>query len=175
LESYGNDIWGNLDNFRFVYQSLTGDGFIVAQLSYANKPYAWSKAEIMIRESLQPNSAYSMLMYTPMNHTTVQQRSSTGAYSVDNPNETEHFYIHNKWFKIPKQGNVITSSCSKDKVIWVQMGQQIITMGSQVYLGMAVSGGSAKYPSRAIFDSITVNRTNVRPTIAITLPADYLN
>lgn len=177
LESFGNDIWGNSDNFRFVYQTLVGDGSIVAKLTYANKPYPWSKAGIMIRESLQPNSAYSMLMYTPLHHTRVQQRSATGAYSTDDPNMNpdgyEHIYNLYKWFKITREGNLITSYCSLDKINWVQMAQQAITMGTQVYLGMAVSGASPTYPSRAIFDSITVVKTNVAPTIAIASPANF--
>src|SRR5262249_51611526 len=48
----GLDIWGAADQFRFVYQSLTGDGEIVAQVTALQPTDPWAKAGVMIRETL---------------------------------------------------------------------------------------------------------------------------
>jgi hypothetical protein len=45
----GVDIWGTADQFRFVYQHLTGDGSIVARVRSINAVNAWSKAGVMMR------------------------------------------------------------------------------------------------------------------------------
>src|SRR5690349_3241423 len=57
----GADIWGQSDNFRFVYRTLTGDGVIIARVDAFNAPDAWSKAGLMIRESLQGGSKHASI------------------------------------------------------------------------------------------------------------------
>lgn len=174
IESYGADVWGNSDHFRFVYRSLYGDGSIVVKRGYMNSINHWSKAGIMIRESLQPNAAYSFLMYSPRNHSRVQQRASTGANAVDNPNGVNdlHWYELYPWMKITRVGNVITSSVSRDQITWVQLGQQTITMAPQVYIGLAVSGVTDNYYyTVAQFDNVTVTGPETNPNVTISTSA----
>lgn len=174
VESHGQDIWGNYDSFRFVYRTLSGDGSIVTQLSSLNRINNWSKAGIMIRESLDPNAAYSMLMHTPRNHSRVQQRTSAGAYATDNPNKVKdlHFYELYKWFKITRTGNIITSYVSRDQQNWVLLGNQTIPMPATVYVGLAVSGVNGGNATVAQFGNVTVTASNAAPTISISSPAN---
>ena len=48
----GRDVWGSSDQFRFVYQPVTGDVEIVARVVSITRAHSWSKAGVMIRESL---------------------------------------------------------------------------------------------------------------------------
>ena len=48
----GVDIWGSSDQFQFVYQTLVGDGEIVARVDSLQNVNDWAKAGVMIREDL---------------------------------------------------------------------------------------------------------------------------
>src|SRR6185436_19114387 len=45
----GADIWGTADAFRLAYQTLSGDGQIVARVASVQNINAWTKAGVMIR------------------------------------------------------------------------------------------------------------------------------
>ena len=48
----GADIWDTSDQFQFVYQPLQGDVEVIARVASLQYADAWSKAGVMIRESL---------------------------------------------------------------------------------------------------------------------------
>ncbi|MCX5643838.1 MAG: discoidin domain-containing protein, partial [Phycisphaerae bacterium] len=58
VTSTGTDIWGNADQFRFIYKSLSGNGSITARVDSLTRSDAWSKAGVMIRESLDAGSKH---------------------------------------------------------------------------------------------------------------------
>src|SRR4051812_43232260 len=43
----GTDVWGTSDQFRFVYQQVTGDVDVVARVDSILKIDSWSKAGVM--------------------------------------------------------------------------------------------------------------------------------
>ena len=57
LTGSGSDIWGNADAFNYVYQTLNGDGEIVARVVSLSNTDPWAKAGVMIRQSLDPELA----------------------------------------------------------------------------------------------------------------------
>ena len=57
LEGSGNDIWSSADEFHFAYQRLNGDGQITARVDSLVMTNVWAKAGVMIRETLDANSA----------------------------------------------------------------------------------------------------------------------
>ena len=52
----GVDIWGTSDQFRFVYQQLTGNGEIIARVTSLTNTDPWAKAGVMVREDLTANA-----------------------------------------------------------------------------------------------------------------------
>jgi hypothetical protein len=48
----GVDIWGTADSFRYTYQTLTGDGYLLARVASQGNTDGWAKAGVMIRDSL---------------------------------------------------------------------------------------------------------------------------
>jgi len=48
----GTDIWGQADQFTFVYQQVTGDVEVIARVDSITAAHAWSKSGVMIRSSL---------------------------------------------------------------------------------------------------------------------------
>lgn len=55
-EAAGADVWGGADAFHYIYQPMTGDGTIVARVASVQNTNQWTKAGVMIRESLAPGA-----------------------------------------------------------------------------------------------------------------------
>src|SRR4029077_14420046 len=61
------------------------------------------------------------------------------------------------WVKVSRSGNSFSSYTSMDGVSWVQVGtSQAISMGSNVYVGLAVTSGSTTALATATFDNVSV-------------------
>ena len=80
----GADIQGTADAFRFAYLPITGDCTLIARVASVQNANAWSKAGVMIRESLNANAANAFIAVTPGNGVTWQYRSSTGGGTTYN-------------------------------------------------------------------------------------------
>src|SRR5207302_11352971 len=51
VDGAGADVYGNNDQFRYLYQSSNGDGTITARVRYQSNSSNWAKAGVMIRQS----------------------------------------------------------------------------------------------------------------------------
>src|SRR6185295_16555800 len=60
ITASGGDIWDMADGFRFIYQPLSGDGEISARVVSVTHADDWTKAGVMIRETLAAGSAFAM-------------------------------------------------------------------------------------------------------------------
>ena len=60
----GVDIWETQDEFRFVYGAMSGDGEITARVDSIAAADAWTKAGVMIRETLSANSRFAYTLVT---------------------------------------------------------------------------------------------------------------
>lgn len=159
VETYGDSISRTADNFTFLYQTLNGDGSIIAHVGDHNNPRRRkTKIGLMLRASLQSNSVQSMIAKVPYSGIWVEQRTSTGDYLVTDPNRfgALHTYELYSWLKITRVGNEIVSFCSLDGVSWKIIGVQNVNLPSQIYVGLCVTGAKEGYPARAVFDNVQV-------------------
>src|SRR6187200_1825165 len=67
VRASGADIWGTQDEFRFVYLSMSGDGEIRARVDSVTATNAWTKAGVMIRETLSANSTFAYTLVSAAN------------------------------------------------------------------------------------------------------------
>ncbi len=150
----GADIWGSSDQFRFVYIPVTGNCTIVARVVSVQNIDPWSKAGVMIRASLNANSAHAFMAVTPSNGVAFQYRSSTGGGSVNN-NTTGLYAPY--WVRLVRSGNTFTGFRSPNGVNWTQQGSSTtISMGSTVYVGLAVTAHNNSTACTAVFDNVTL-------------------
>ena len=70
--------------YSFVYQPLAGDGVITARVASVEPVHAWTKAGVMIRQTLAAGAPHQSLFVTPGNGLAFQSRATTGATSVSN-------------------------------------------------------------------------------------------
>ncbi len=158
IESHGSDIYYGDDRFNYIYQPLRDDGEIVARVSEMNEPQGWSKAGIMIRETLTDNSKHMMLVKTPWNGIAPQYRPSTGGGSYHNSGGTSGIdTLHTpRWLKLIRTGNDFKSYYSYDGLTWIYLETTNIPMIQDVYIGLCASGASDGTPVKANFDHVSV-------------------
>ena len=78
----GADIWGTEDAFRYLYQPLPYDGDLVVRVAAVDGTHAWTKAGVMIRESLTPGSRHVSMFVSPGKGVAYQRRLTTGRTSL---------------------------------------------------------------------------------------------
>ena len=149
----GTDIWGTADEFHFAYKALTGAGSIVARVDSVENTNGWAKAGVMIRETLNADSTHAMMVVTPLQGVSFQRRNATGASSAS---DTTGGISAPYWVKIERDlsGN-FTASSSTNGSTWQMLGTpDNITMGANVYLGLAVTSHDAALTCQAVFSNV---------------------
>ena len=79
VRASGADIWGTQDEFRFFHAQLSGDGEITARVDSLTATDPWTKAGVMIRETLNANSRYAYTLVSAGNGVSFQHRLLAGA------------------------------------------------------------------------------------------------
>ncbi|GAA5497401.1 hypothetical protein Rhal01_03595 [Rubritalea halochordaticola] len=170
LDVASRDVWGAGDSFMFTYQRLDGDGEIIAHLkSQEYIDNAWTKSGVMIRESLDHDSKHVFALSSSSNGTRVQYRSATSGSSSDVNGGNS-----NKWLRLVRSGDTISSYASADGTNWTLMNSQSIPMAQQVYIGLANCSNNHTRAVTAIFDNVTVTGTLVNEdpaTNSLSVPA----
>ena len=59
LTGAGADVWGDADALHFAHLALPGNGSITAKVASLDAVHEWSKAGVMLRESLSPGAAHA--------------------------------------------------------------------------------------------------------------------
>lgn len=118
------------DGFYFVHQSLTGDGSITVAVSSLaeqagmgpgdtqNVTVPWAKAGLIVKESLQPTSAYAAIMVTASHGVRMQydythdEAGLRGSVSKTSP----------RWLRLTRSGGTVTGYNSTDGQTWHKVG-----------------------------------------------------
>ncbi len=162
----GADIWGTSDQFNYVYQPITGDQTIIAQVSGQTNTNAWAKAGVMIRESLNANSAFAAAIISPSNGLTFQYRTATNGVPGWN-NVSTAVGATTYWVKLVRSGNTITGYASPDNVTYTLLDSATFSMTSTVYIGLAVTSHNNGTLGSAAFKNVIVGSAqNALPTAA---------
>ena len=157
----GTDIWDigpsggpYHDEFHFAYKMLTGAGSIVARVQSVQETNVWAKAGVMIRESLEPGSVHATMVVTPASGISFQRRTATDDISY---HTTTADIVAPYWVKIERDlaGN-FTASSSTNGTTWTMQGlPENIPMGSNVFVGLALTSHDAALTCEAVFTNVT--------------------
>ncbi|WP_178931625.1 PA14 domain-containing protein [Oceaniferula marina] len=166
LEVEGGDIWGTSDRFGFKYRTWTGDGEFVARVKSMNNPYGWAKVGVMLRASLDADSAQASMLRSGSNGMAFQRRVSVGAGSA----HTGYGQTW-EWVKLRRQGDQIKGYISQDGTNWVQVGKDTLSaLPDTVYVGIAATDNVGANPVLA-----NVGALSFQPLTASELiPASHL-
>jgi hypothetical protein len=160
MTSSGSDIWNvngvEADEFHFACKMLNGAGSIIAKVQSMDNTNDWAKAGVMIRESLNPDSAQAFACITPANGVASQGRPSTGGASF-NYNQTGVAAPY--WLKLERSiSGLFTVSQSANGTTWQPVTgavAQNIPMDSNVYIGLALTAHDAALTCQAVFSNVT--------------------
>ncbi len=150
----GADIWDNVDAFHYVYQPLNGNGQIVARVTGVQFADVWSKAGVMIRETLTADSRHASMFLTPGNGLAFQRRTTAGGASAHTDGGAGNAPY---WVRIVRSSNLFSAYRSTDGVNWIQVGTSVsISMNANVYIGLAVTSHNNAAASASTFDNVSV-------------------
>ena len=167
VASSGTDIWGTADQFRFVYKSLSGNGSITARVDSLTRSDAWSKAGVMIRESLDAGSKHVSTVVTPDNSCSQQYRATTGGASAST-DWTGAAVKAPYWVRVTRTGNVFKTETSADGKTWAAQGpEQTVPMVASVYVGLCVTSHNASAYSTAEFSNVATTGTGSWQNLSI--------
>jgi regulation of enolase protein 1 (concanavalin A-like superfamily) len=113
---------------------------------------AWTKAGVMIRQTLTAGSIHASLFVSPANGVAFQSRAATGGTSVSAavPGAAP------QWVRLVRAGQTVTASVSSDGTSWSDVGQRTIPFAGSVYVGLAVTSHSAGQLASATFENVNI-------------------
>jgi outer membrane protein assembly factor BamB len=151
----GSDIFATSDAFRYVWQTMPGDGAFSALITAQANTMDWAKAGVMIRASSAANAAYYALLVTPSHGLVVQYRTSTGAYAGQAAAITGSVPVY---VQVARAGNIFTAYTSTDGSNWTAIPNSTvsITMPSTALAGMAVTSHNDGTLGSASFDKVVI-------------------
>jgi Family of unknown function (DUF6288)/HEAT repeats len=142
------------DKLNFSYQMLSGDGEITAEINALQNTGTFSGVGVMIRDTLATNSKHVFMGMTGTNSYVTASRTTTGGIAT--VGKTGTGMVPNTWVKLARVGNVITASKSLDGRTWTAVSSTKVVMGTNCYIGLAVSSGSDSVLNNSQFTHLSV-------------------
>ncbi len=170
LVAGGADIWENSDQFHLVHKQIVGDFDIAVRVESFTAAHLYSKAGLMIRESLSPDSAHLMFLVfsdnSPRNNNLgayeMQFRSVAGGacqavYPAVRPPAPPEFpaAYPNSWLRVQRRGDRFSAFASTDGKCWKVYAVQELKLGGQVYVGPALTAHNPEVGAAARFRNYT--------------------
>jgi hypothetical protein len=156
MEAGGEDIWGTSDAFRFHYMRIDGNAEFSARVLSVTNTNAWTKAGVMIRESLDPNSRHVMLIVSPGKGISMQSRGITGGSSVE---QARVEGAAPQWLEIRRVGNTIRAYRSiadenPEAHSGLFVGEVQVNWTGPAYVGLALTSHAPGKSATAVFDDV---------------------
>ncbi|MHC4439557.1 MAG: hypothetical protein ACYS3S_19545, partial [Planctomycetota bacterium] len=150
----GGDIWNQSDEFHYAYKTLSGPGSIAARVQSVSDTDNWAKAGVMIRETLDADSKHAMTIVSYASGVSFQRRPDTSGNSFE---DTTGEITAPYWVKIERSlAGGFSAYSSADGSTWKKVGvTENIQMGTNTYIGLAVTAHSAGATCEAVFTNVT--------------------
>jgi regulation of enolase protein 1 (concanavalin A-like superfamily) len=157
MTAAGADIWGTADQFHFAYKQLSGVGSITAKVSSVSYTDSWTKAGVMIRESLAAGSKYAMVAVTPGNGVVFQNRPEPDAASAQAAQQAG--ITAPQWLRLTRSGNTFTAEYSANGTTWTTLGSVEMPMLPDVYIGLIACSHNVNAICTAEFSNVSTSGT----------------
>ena len=170
VNAAGADIGANADQFTFVYQTLDGDGEIVARVADLERTHPWAKAGLMIRDELTAKAKYAGAFVTAEKGSYLQYRLATGSNTTQVSGESGKAP---QWLRLSRKGQTFTAAVSADGVNWTTIGSEAVYLNRLAFAGLAVTSRSWRVSTTASFTDTEVSTaagTNQPPEVTLTSP-----
>ena len=149
---------GTSDAFRYVYQTLTNNGTVIARVSTLQNTGNNARVGIMMRDTLAVNSRMAALTVTGSGDWRWQRRTLPGG-SVSTTNSNSGT-APNLWVRLARSGTTVTASRSTNGTSWTTISSATVTMSTTCYVGIAVASGSSSTLNTSVIDNVSVTPTS---------------
>ena len=154
------DIGGTSDRFHYVWKKVTGDVGMGADVWFnGNVVSGDRKAALMIRQSLDPRSAFAAAVLRSDGAATMQYRPDTGAAAKSTDVIAQTNLTSTVYLSFERHGDAFTMWAGK----MGKMGGSIpfsspvtVTMNGPVYVGLAVASAESGAEANAVFSNVRV-------------------
>ncbi len=161
MRASGEDIWNTSDKFHFAYKELSGAVAIVAKIQSLENTDPWSKAGVMIRDSLDADSAHVMMAVTPSNGVWFGYRETAGGGGISTKQEG---ITAPQWVKLERtSGGLVRAYYSADGATWTRLDIASVNMTMPIYVGLALTSHNADAACEAVFTDVSFPDTTVEP------------
>jgi hypothetical protein len=145
---------GSADSFRFLYQTMSGDGKIDARVSSAQNTGKTGSVGVMIRESLTSGSEYAFMGISPDGTFRWQRRSNTGHTTASTTSGAGT--PPKAWARLVRTNGILYGYQSTNGITWTLVNSHSITMATNIYIGLAVASGTSAVLNSTTFTNVTV-------------------
>jgi hypothetical protein len=155
----GANMWADTDAFHFVWKKISGDVAITADVELLGKGVvAHRKAGVIIRQSLDANSAYADAILHGDGLTSLQYRTAAGEQTkqVASPLKGP------KRLRIERRGDQFIMYAGDPQGELTASGPVTVALSDPVYVGLAVCSHDASVLETALFSNVRLG-TPPRP------------
>lgn len=151
----GADMWFDADQFHFDWVKLSGDVTITADVAFMPQPeQPLAKAVLIVRQSLDPKSAYADVAIHADGHITLQWRPKFGEKTAD-LTAPEH---QSAKLRLVRKGDVFTAYAERPDGSMDAFASYTVPMEGDVYVGLGVCDHDADGLATATFSHVMLER-----------------
>jgi WD40 repeat protein len=154
ISGSGTNMWFDTDEFHFVWKKMSGDVSLAADIEWIGEggdPHR--KACLIIRQGLEPNSAYADAVVHGDGLTSIQYREVTGGAT----REVQSNIAKPKRIRIEKEGDYLSMSLAlADGKLVSSGGSFKLTFKDPFYVGLGVCSHNAEIMETAKFSNVVL-------------------
>ena len=151
----GENMWSTKDAFQFTWKKVSGDITLTADISFLGKSaQEHRKAVLMVRQSLDADSAYADAALHGNGLTSLQYRDEKGAAT----HEIQANVSAPKRLRLVKRGAYFSMWLSDENgKFQLSSGSTRITLQEPFYVGIGVCSHDTNVVEKAVFSNVSVD------------------
>jgi hypothetical protein len=153
----GENMWASADAFHYVWKKMSGDVALTADVHFIGAgAVAHRKAALMIRQSLDANSAYADVALHGDGLTSLQYRRTSGATTEETQQAAHADPSAPVRIRIERRGDRFFMLAGKPGEQLTTTGPASVTLHDPVYVGLAVCAHDANGIETAVFSNVSL-------------------
>lgn len=150
----GANIWAKEDQFQYVWKEISGDVKVTATMQFLGTGADHRKAGIMLRKTMDTDSAYVDIVIHGTGMPGIQFRTTKG----DITNGVDFPFDGPGKFKLSlvRRGPAVMISIGKDGAELKEIGHTSVMLGNPVMVGLAVCSHKADAQDTVVFSDVSV-------------------
>ena len=152
LSGGGENVWGARDSFHGAWTKVSGDVTLAADITFpAPGGNAHRKAFLMVRQSLDPDSAYADAALHGNGLASLQYREAKGARTL----EIQSAVTGPRRLRIEKRGTSVSMSIAREgEALFPAGGSCRLILEDPFYLGIGVCAHDDSVLEKAVFAGV---------------------